>query len=109
MIAFSKQSEERFDLLFAADALIYLGDLGVFLRAAARVTTAGALVAFNVETTEEASYALLPSGRFAHSVRALRAKAAPWFVVRAEQASALRMEANAPVMGSLILLERREQ
>ncbi len=109
MIAFLEQSEERFDLLFAADALIYLGDLGAFLRAAAHVTAPGALVAFNVETTEEASYALLPSGRFAHSVRALRAKAGPWFVVRTEQRTVLRTEANAPVMGSLIVLERRER
>ena len=109
MIGFLEQSEERFDLLFAADALIYLGDLGVFLRAAARVTAPGALVAFNVETTEEATYALLPSGRFAHSVRALRAKAAPWFTMVEEQPAVLRTEANAPVMGSLILLERRQR
>ena len=107
MIGFLEATEERFDLLFAADTLIYLGDLAAFLRGVARVATAGALFAFNIETTEEASYALLSSGRFAHSIGALRAKAAPWFVMREARASVLRSEANAQVKGSLIVLERR--
>ncbi len=107
MIAFLEQSSEAFDLVFAADALIYLGALDAFLRAAARVMPPGALLAFNVETTDATPYALLPSGRFAHALPALRDAAAAWFAPSAEQATVLRSEACTPVEGALILLERR--
>ena len=70
MVAFLEESEESFDLVFAADVVIYLGDLSRFLRGAARAASAGGLLAFNVETTKEAPYLLLPSGRFAHDVSA---------------------------------------
>lgn len=108
MVAFLEETSERFDLVFAADSLIYLGDLQGFIRAAARVTPAGGLVAFNVETTWDAPYLLLPSGRFAHAVAALQANAAPWFTLQTNQPAVLRVEANARVHGSLVVLERRE-
>ena len=78
-----------------------------FSAAAARVTPPGGLVAFNVETTWDAPFVLLPSGRFAHAVAALQANAAPWFELRTSQPAVLRVEANAPVHGALIVLERR--
>ena len=107
MIAFLEQTGESFDLVFAADALIYLGGLDAFLGAAARVMPAGGLLAFNVETTDATPYALLPSGRFAHELSALRRAAAKWFAPCVEQAAVLRVEACSPVEGALILLERR--
>ena len=107
MIAFLEQTSERFDLVFAADALIYLGSLDAFLGAAARVMPARALLAFNVETTDAAPYALLPSGRFAHELAALRQSAAKWFALCVEQATVLRAEACTSVEGALFLLERR--
>jgi predicted TPR repeat methyltransferase len=108
MVAFLEQTSERFDLVFAADSVIYIGDLEAFIRAAARVTPPGALVAFNVETTWDAPYLLLPSGRFAHAVAALQVNAAPWFTLKTNQPAVLRVEANARVHGSLVILERRE-
>jgi predicted TPR repeat methyltransferase len=107
MIAFLEQTSERFDLVFAADAIIYLGELTAFFAAAARVTPPAGLVAFNIETTWEAPYLLLPSGRFAHAVAALQANAAPWFAVRTSEPAVLRIEANARVHGGLLVLERR--
>lgn len=107
MTAFLSETNERFDLVFAADALIYLGALDEFFRAAARVMPAGGLLAFNVETTERAPYALLPSGRFAHEIAALREAASPWFAPGAERPAVLRSEASAPVEGALLLFERR--
>jgi predicted TPR repeat methyltransferase len=107
MIAFLDGAAERFDLVFAADAVVYLGDLQAFLAAAARATPQGGLLAFNIETTTEAPYLLLPSGRFAHDLAALEASAAPWFSLRASERAFLRAEANAKVRGALVLLERR--
>ena len=107
MVVFLEQTSETFDLVFVADALIYLGGLDSFFCAAARVTPLGGLLAFNVETTDTAPYVLLPSGRFAHELSALRAAAARWFAPRVEQATVLRSEASTPVEGALILFERR--
>jgi predicted TPR repeat methyltransferase len=107
MIAFLEQTSERFDLVFAADTIIYLGELTGFFAAAARVTPPAGLVAFNIETTWDAPYLLLPSGRFAHAVAALQANAAPWFAVRTSEPTVLRVEANARVHGGLLVLERR--
>jgi predicted TPR repeat methyltransferase len=107
MIAFLEGAAECFDLVFATDAVVYLGELQAFFRAAARVTAQGGLLAFNIETTAEAPYLLLPSGRFAHDLASLEASAAPWFAMRASERAFLRAEANAKVRGALVLLERR--
>jgi predicted TPR repeat methyltransferase len=107
IVSFLETTGERFELVFAADVLIYLGDLAGFLAGAARATPPGGLVAFNVETTWEAPYRVLPSGRFAHDVFALRSQAAPWFALRSAEPAVLRYEAGARVHGSLVVLERR--
>jgi predicted TPR repeat methyltransferase len=107
MTTFLEETPERFDLIFAADALVYFGDLGGFLSAAARVAPPGGFLAFNVETTMREPYVLLPSGRFAHSVDAVLASAAPWFLLKSSQPAFLRVEANKRVNGALVLLERR--
>ncbi|HEY1944381.1 MAG TPA: methyltransferase domain-containing protein [Roseiarcus sp.] len=107
MIGFLETTTEQFDLVLAADAVIYLGDLDGFLSGAARVTRAGGLVAFNIETTAMAPYVLLSSGRFAHEIEALRAKAAAWFEVTRVEPAILRTEGPGRVQGALILLERR--
>ena len=104
MMTFLEQTSERFDLLFAADTLVYLGGLDDFFAAAARVAMPGGLLAFNVETTTLANWVLLPSGRFAHCVEALLASAAPWFTLRSSQPAFLRVEANQRVDGALVLL-----
>ena len=109
MMTFLEQTSERFDLLFAADALIYLGDLEEFFAAAARVATPGGVLAFNVETTALSSWVLLPSGRFAHCVEALLASAAPWFKLKSSQPAFLRVEANKRVHGALVALLRRRE
>ena len=107
--AYLTETSERFDLVFAADALVYFGELGGFFAAAARVATPGGIFAFNVETTSRAAWILLPSGRFAHSVEAVLASAAPWFRLLSSQSAFLRVEANERVQGELVVLERRQQ
>ena len=62
MIAFLEETSERFDLVFAADAIIYLGDLTGFFSAAARVTPPGGLVAFNVEIDVGSALSPAPLG-----------------------------------------------
>jgi predicted TPR repeat methyltransferase len=107
MIGYLRRTAERFDLVLAADALVYLGDLAPFFAAAARVTAAGALVAFNLESTEGQPYKLLPSGRFAHDLEALAEVAGPWFRLRTLQREILRSEGTDKVHGAFVVMERR--
>ncbi len=107
MVEFLAGRDEAFDLVFAADSLIYIGDLEPVLAAAASALAPGGYFAFSLETTKEAPYVLQGCGRFAHSPEALIAVAAPWFELRAREKVFLRLEANQRIYGELIALARR--
>ena len=55
------------DLIVAADALVYVGDLAPLFAAVARVLASDGLFAFSVETCEGDGFKLEPTMRFAHS------------------------------------------
>jgi len=107
MVAHLAARKGDLDLVFAADALIYLGDLLPLIEAAAGAIVPGGSLALTLEITAKAPYELTASGRFAHSPRALIAAAAPWFSLRASRRAFLRLEAHRRMYGALIVLERR--
>lgn len=107
LLSYLRSTSERFDLVLAADTLVYLGDLAPFFAAAARATVAGSLIAFNIETLEGAPYRLQPSGRFAHNPLALPQMAGPWFRMKASLRATLRSEADRKVEGAYVIMERR--
>jgi predicted TPR repeat methyltransferase len=107
--AFLAQKDEAFDLIFAADSFIYFGDLSALFAAAAKALAPGGLFAFSLETTKVADYVLLPSARFAHSLDYIATLAKRFFVVESETDTTIRMEANKPVPGALVILRRREK
>ncbi|MDH4392606.1 MAG: methyltransferase domain-containing protein [Aquabacterium sp.] len=67
---FLAATSDRFDLMVAADVLIYIGDPGPLFAAAQRAMQRG-LFAFTVEATDDGGagpgWRLLPSLRYAHS------------------------------------------
>ena len=107
MVAHLAARRGDLDLIFAADAVIYLGDLKELVEAAAGALVPGGSFAMTLEITAKAPYELTASGRFAHSPRALIAAAAPWFSLRASRRAFLRLEAHRRMYGALIVLERR--
>lgn len=107
--AYLAQKDQSFDLIFAADSFIYFGDLGALFAAAAKALAPGGVFAFSVETTTKADYVLLPSARFAHSLDYIAALAKRAFVIESETDTTIRMEANKPVPGALVILRRRER
>ncbi len=107
MIEYLAAHASAFDLVFAADSLIYLGDLSALLEAAAGALAPGGSLALTLEATTRSAYELTTSGRFAHSPRATIAAAAPWFSLRASKRAFLRLEAHRRIHGALIVLERR--
>jgi predicted TPR repeat methyltransferase len=63
----TREPPAAFDLIAAADSLVYAGDLAPLLAAVAAALTADGLFAFSVETFEGDGFRLEPTMRFAHS------------------------------------------
>jgi predicted TPR repeat methyltransferase len=105
-MAYLEATPTRFDLIFAADSLIYFGDLGPLLRAAASALAQGGLFALSIELTTGNGFTLQPSGRFAHSLEHLKAAAGDFAILEAVESS-IRLEAGRPVTGLYVVMERR--
>jgi predicted TPR repeat methyltransferase len=97
----------RYDLILAADTLVYLGDLKpVFEAAHARLRPRGYFL-FTVEEAEGDGFELGPKRRWQHSDAYLRAVARQaGFGVAGLVAAAPRHEANKPVKGFAVALTR---
>ena len=105
--AFLAGSDERFDLIVALDMVIYLGDLAALFAGAAARLAPGGVFALSFETCAGADYALGASGRFAHDPAYVEKLWEKDFVPLVSQATMIRIEANQPVDGRLVLLRRR--
>jgi len=95
-----------YDLILAADTLVYLGDLKtVFQAARARLSPDGYFL-FTVERAESGGFELGPKRRWRHSEAYLRALAdATGFTVAGLVAATPRHEANQPVQGFVVALK----
>ncbi|MFD2265373.1 tetratricopeptide repeat protein [Lacibacterium aquatile] len=93
------------DLIFAADVLVYLGDLGPFLAAAMRSLRPGGLLLFTTEATQDPAvpYELHQGHRYAHGGDALRAslQAASFQKITVDAAST-RTNRGQPVPGWIV-------
>ncbi len=96
-----------FDLVFAADMLIYVGALTAVMERAADALAAGGLFALTIESAE-VELALLPSGRFAHGLaNVLSLAETAGFAVLATRTVDIRYETHGFVAGELIVLRKR--
>ena len=102
-----EHGQERYDLVLAADVLIYVGDLATLIPLVARSLESGGIFAFSIETTSAADFVLLPSGRFAHRMSYIEELSKDDFIVTQTEPTTIRLEANKPVAGALIVLQRR--
>ncbi len=103
-------------LIVAADVLLYFGSLDGLLAAVQRRLEPGGWFVFSLEELlpdhagampGDGKWALQRQGRYAHSVAYVAASARDaGFMVRALEQQALRLEADAPVGGILVVLER---
>lgn len=102
---------EPFDLLFAADTLLYFGDLGPILGLSHRTLRSGGWLAFTVEAMPDGAVGgeveLATSGRFRHGERhLLQALAGSGFANVQMVTTRLRFEAGAAVMGLAVAAQR---
>ncbi|MBB3222968.1 tetratricopeptide repeat protein [Pseudoduganella umbonata] len=113
IVAFLRDDGRRWDVLAAADVLVYVGDLDALFAAARRALRAGGVFAFSVEMLEDgaaqgsdsAGYALRRSGRYAHAAPYLQQQATRHgFALRALESCTLRQDSGVDVAGLLAVM-----
>ena len=112
LLPWLEQTDERFDLVVAADVFIYVGALDAVLAGVRRVLNAGGLLAFSVEVPapdevgDGSGLVLRPSLRYAHADAYLRplARQHGFAVLRADDGP-LREEQRRPVAGRYWVLQ----
>ena len=110
IVAWLDGRQAEWELVLAADVLVYIGELGTLLGRVARALRPGGRFAFSVETPAQesgAGYAITASNRFAHTPAYVRAcAAAAGMTVDEQRGAVLRQEHGADVAGMLFLLHR---
>lgn len=103
------QPQASFDLVVAADVLIYIGDLSRLLREVARVLRARGWFAFSIEQPSRAcdGYRLEQSGRYAHALAYVRGLApGSGLEERSCRDVAIRKHGAQALPGQLLLLQK---
>jgi predicted TPR repeat methyltransferase len=105
--ALMRQPPAAFDLIVAADSLVYFGHLAPLFAAVTTVLTEDGLVAFSLETIDGEGFALGASMRFAHSRAYVEATARETgFRPLLIQAASTRREAGRDAPGLICVFER---
>ncbi len=100
--------DSTYDLVAAADVLVYLGALAPAFAAVARALRPGGGFAFTVERGTEGGWRLGDSGRYAHSADYLRGLAeSHGFEVALLDEASTRDDRGAPVPGLVCVLRKR--
>lgn len=98
-----------YDLIIAADVLIYIGDLVPLMRGVAASLRPNGLFAFSAETEREAlSFVLRDSGRYAHADAYVRAESSSvGMEVEHAAETVLRKDSGRDVAGCLYIARKR--
>lgn len=106
-ISFLQDHERGLDLVFAADLLVYIGNLEPLFEAAKDSIRAGGFFALSIETADDSDFVLLSSGRFAHAPAYVERLALVAFERVDHLDTMIRLEAGRPVDGRLYVFRRR--
>ncbi len=101
--------DREWDLVVAADVLIYFGAMEALFTAVAACLAPGGLFAFSVETLADdaGDFKVRPSGRFAHAPAYIARLAADFEIVGWERAT-VRLEVQKPVAGLFVVLQKSD-
>jgi predicted TPR repeat methyltransferase len=98
----------HYDLVLAADTLVYLGDLTAAFQGVARCLKPGGLFLFTTETSPDAEFELGPKRRWRHAERYIRHRASlAGFEVAGLLTCSPRNEAGVPVEGFAVALRKQ--
>ena len=99
-----KRRPEAFDLIVAADVLVYFGDLADVFRHCGLALRPGGLFAFSVEASDRDGFVLRPTRRYAHSLAYLRTMMGSNGLVEvAAENRVIRQEAGVDVAGYIVV------
>ncbi len=104
--AFLRRSPLQFDLIVAADLMIYFGDLAPVFSGAATALRPGGLLVFSTELWTGEGYRVLPSGRFAQSPEYVRSMAAAVFEELVYTETTIRLDADRRLPGNIFIFRR---
>jgi predicted TPR repeat methyltransferase len=108
LAALQAEGDRSADLVLAADAMVYLGELRPLLTEAARVLEGNGILAFTVEAGEGDGFALGAGLRYVHSESYLRvALGAAGLVPRELAPASTRTDGGRPVPGLVVVAVRR--
>ncbi len=109
IVQFMRASDRRFDLITAADVLVYVGDLAGTMQAVRRMMNNESLFAFSIESEDGDGFHLHPTGRYSHSLNYVQKTASDaGLVLVTRQDVVLRMENQEPVAGSLLIFKKTQ-
>jgi len=100
-----RKSKSMFDIMIAADVLIYVGKLDkLFLYCSRKIRSGGCFI-FSIETTETKNFQVNKTGRFSHNKKYIEdlAKKTLWHINSKEETE-IRKENGFPVRGFLFSL-----
>jgi predicted TPR repeat methyltransferase len=96
----------KFDLIIAADTLIYFGDLTQVFEGFSNSMPLDAVLLISIETTDADTYQVQTSGRFAHSPNYIEALALEnGFKIEDSEVVQVRNEMGKPIAGATYLLK----
>lgn len=106
---FLRDRAAAFDLVIAADVLIYIGDLGPVFVGARKALRRGGRFAFSVETHQGEGFVLRPSRHYAQSLSYVRGCATNHgFVETSVTQVTLRRENDEDIAGAIVVLQLRD-
>jgi predicted TPR repeat methyltransferase len=106
---FVRAHAESFDLVIAADVLVYIGDVGPLFEGVRKALRRGGRFAFSVEIHEGQGFVLRPSRRYAQSLSYLRERAAACgFVETGTTGFMLRKEYGQEIDGAIVVLKLQD-
>lgn len=107
LVRYMNNDMRNYDMVTAADVLIYVGDLKATFEQVAEHLKPGGYFALSVERDEgDAGYSIRPSGRYAHSAAYLHQMAAAHTMkVVHEAVCDLRAEAGSMLQGTVMILQ----
>jgi predicted TPR repeat methyltransferase len=107
-VAAMRTTPGAYDLIVAADVVIYLGALEAFFEAAHGALRPGGLVALSIERGTGGRFTLSPSSRFQHDPAYVEESASrAGFILRHREDCTLRFEARKPVDSMIYIYARR--
>lgn len=109
ILSFLNDTSEDFQLILAADVLVYFADLSSFFELCHRRLTPPGLLAFSIETTTDKPYELRSTGRYAHQLDYVKTLGQQhgFTVLTCEQVM-LRKQEDEPVHGAIVIMQQSE-